>query len=199
MTYRTTAGNCLITAILKGSAGFLIIWLFMLGAVSCRQQQFPEVIGEVVENEEEAINRQLLAQVIADEIKFIVPKHELLQPFIREFRDGTVVDRVMIRKVQEKDTTEPMYYLVGLGMLNGSFHSMALELEMASDNSLYLSNKSRKHMCKATIGCDFCYFTFSGNRIVGCECSSRTSGSDCRYKLDEQNELLDKARFSSQR
>ena len=70
----------------------------------------------------------LLAQVVFDSVDYIVPKQELMQPFIKEFGNGTVVDRVMIRKVQDNKELPASYYLVGLGIRNGSFRSMALEL-----------------------------------------------------------------------
>lgn len=125
-----------------------------------------------------------------DSVDYIVPTTQLMQPFIREFGDGTVVDKVMIRKVQETKEDEPAYYLVGLGMQNGAFRSMALELDLAADNSLYLSSNGAKHMCKSSAGCGFCYFTFSGNRITGCECSSRAPGNNCEHRFTEKNTLL---------
>ncbi|WP_460880654.1 hypothetical protein [Pontibacter rugosus] len=75
-------------------------------------------------------------------------------------------------------------------MQNGAARSMALELDIAADNSLYLSSKGTKHMCQSAAGCGFCYFTYSGNRITGCECSSRAPGNNCIHKFSEQNTLL---------
>ena len=141
---------------------------------------------------------KLLAQVIFDTVEYIVPRQELFQPFIKEFGDGTVVDQVMIRKVQETKEDKPAYYLVGLGIRNGAFRSMALTLDLAADNSLYLSTKGAKHICQASAGCNFCYFTFSGNEITGCECGSRATGNNCSHKFTEGNNLLKDVQLRNQ-
>lgn len=171
---------------------FYTLLLVLLLATACtRRESFPEESQtEPGEAPAERYDGQLLAQVVSGNVDYIVPKQELLQPFIREFGDGTVVNRVMIQKVQETKEDKPTYYLVGLGIRSGAFHSMALELDVAADNSLYLSSKGAKHTCQAAPGCDFCYFTFSANKITGCECSSRAPGNDCVHKFSQRNELL---------
>lgn len=168
----------------------LMLVLFLASACT-RRESFPEESQtDPEEAPAERYDGQLLAQVVLDSVNYIVKQQELLQPFIREFGDGTVVDNVMIRKVQETKEDKPAYYLVGLGKRNGVFHSMALELDVASDNSLYLSSKGIKHTCHASPGCNFCYFSFSGNKITGCECSARVPGNDCVHRVNQQNELL---------
>ncbi|TPE44318.1 hypothetical protein [Pontibacter mangrovi] len=175
-----------------------LLFFLMLASSACSTREFiqedsatdPEG-GEL--EAEVPYDGKLLAQVVFDSVDYIVPTTELMQPFIREFGDGTVVDKVMIHKVQETKEDEPAYYLVGLGQQNGAFRSMALELDLAPDNSLYLSSKGAKHMCKSSIGCGFCYFTFSGNRITGCECSSRAPGNNCEHRFAEGNTLLKEA------
>ncbi|WP_241738989.1 hypothetical protein [Pontibacter beigongshangensis] len=141
---------------------------------------------------EKKYDGQLLAQVVFDSVDYIVPREQLLQPFILEFGDGTVVDKVMIRKVQEDKASEPAYYVVGIGMLNGAFRSMALQLDVASDNSLYLSSQATKFICNGNATCGFCYFNFKGNKIVGCSCESGQSAdsSDCKQQVSEGNMLL---------
>ncbi|WP_242927313.1 hypothetical protein [Pontibacter vulgaris] len=183
---------------------FYVLSLLLLLAAACtRRESFPEESEDPVAAEGEMpvekYDGQLLAQVVFDSVDYIVPRQELMQPFIKEFGNGTVVDKVMIRKVQETKADKPAYYLVGLGIRNGSFQSMALELDVASDNSLYLSSKGSKHICQASHGCDFCYFTFVGNKIVGCECSSRVPGSNCEHKVSQQNALLKGVRLSNTR
>ncbi|WP_347158476.1 hypothetical protein [Pontibacter chitinilyticus] len=174
--------------------------LLLLTAACTRRESIPEE-SQTDPNEKpaERYDGKLLAQVVFDSVDYIVPRQELLQPFIREFGDGTVVDKVMIRKVQESKEDSAAYYLVGLGMRNGAFHSMALELDIASNNSLYLSSKSTKHICEAAPGCDFCYFTFSGNKVTGCECSSRAPGNNCVHKTSGTNELLKGVQLSNSR
>jgi len=147
----------------------------------------------------EQYDGKLLAQVVFDSVDYIVARQELMQPFIREFGDGTVVDQVIIRKVQETKEDEPAYYLVGLGIRNGAFRSMALTLDVSADNSLFLSSKGEKHICQASAGCNFCYFTFSGNKITGCECDSRAAGNNCSHKFAEGNNLLQDVQLPNQR
>lgn len=182
-------------ATLNRSGLLYLLFFLLLASSACSTREF--IQEENAENPEggevEAevpYDGVLLAQVVFDTVDYIVPTEQLMQPFIKEFGDGTVVDRVMIRKVQETKEDEPAYYLVGLGMQNGAYRSMALELDLAADNSLYLSSKGSRHICKSSAGCGFCYFTFSGNRITGCQCSSRAPGNNCEHRYSEGNTLL---------
>ena len=191
---------------LAGNARHITLFMFILllaGACTSREVireesdvPMEEGVGEVPEV---PYDGQLLAQVVFEKVEYIVPQQELMQPFIREFGDGTVIDQVMIRKVQETKEDEPVYYLVGLGIRNGAFRSMALTLDLAADNSLYLSSKGAKHICRASIGCNFCFFTFSGNKITGCECDSRATENNCSHKFAEGNTLLQDVQLSNQR
>lgn len=178
--------------------------IVFLAAACTRREAFPEESDEpteVVEGEMPPARYDgvLMAQVVKDSIHYVVSKDALLQPFIREFGDGTVVDKVMIKKVQEVPEDTAAFYLVGLGLLNGSFRSMALELDVASDNALYLSSRGAKHMCQAKIGCGFCYFTFSGNKIIGCQCGSRSAENNCLHKTAPTNGLLSNTRIGARR
>lgn len=182
---------------------FLLLF-FVLATSACSRR---EAIREESEIGEEGVGEvpvktydgRLLGQVVFDTVEYIVSREELLQPFIREFGDGTVVDKVMIRKVQETKNDKPAYFLVALGIRSGSFRSMALELDVASDNALYLSSSGSKHICQSGVGCNFCYFTFSGNRITGCECESRAPGNNCSHKFSEKNSLLKDVTLRSER
>jgi hypothetical protein len=180
----------------------LALTLILLVAAGCtRREAFPEESEDGPLDAEAApvYDGKLLAQVVFDSVDYIVPRQELMQPFIKEFGNGTVVDKVMIRKVQDNKKLPASYYLVGLGIRNGSFRSMALELDVTTDNSLYLSSKSLKHICEASSGCDFCYFTFEDNKITGCQCSIRAAGYDCRHRVQEGNTLLQGARLKNSR
>jgi len=186
----------------SGRTFLLAALLFFVASACTRREAFleeSEVPAEGGEGEVVTYDGQLLAQVVFDSVDYIVPTQDLLQPFIREFGDGTVVNKVMIRKVQETEEDEPAYYLVGMGMRNGAYSAMALELDIASDNSLYLSSKGAKHICQAAAGCGFCYFTFAGNKITGCECASRAPGNNCVHKVSRQNNLLKDVRLRNMR
>ncbi|PRY08921.1 hypothetical protein CLV24_12089 [Pontibacter ummariensis] len=173
----------------------LLVLLLLSGCA--RREAFNEdsqemMVEDGAEGEPEIMtyDGKLLAQVVEDSVIYIVSTQELIQPFIREFGDGTVVDKVMISKVQETEEDTAAYYLVGLGIRNGAFRSMAMELDVAARNALYLSSKAAKHMCLADIGCSFCYFTFIGNKITGCECGTRSPGTNCVHKVADSNTLL---------
>lgn len=180
------------------------IVLLMTGACTRREafpeeSEDPEEMAEGESADSTTFEGQLLAQVVFDSIDYIVPPQDLLQPFIKEFGDGTVVDKVMIRKVQETKQDKAGYYLVGMGIRNGSYRAMALQLDVTSDNSLYLSSNSDKYICGATAGCSFCYFTFSGSQITGCECESRAPGNLCEQKSSTTNQLLKNTRLRNLR
>lgn len=178
---------------------YLTLILLLVASACARREALPE---ESDVNQEDAdqvyiYDGQLLAQAISDSIVYIVNRQELIQPFIKEFGDGTVVNKVMIHRVQEAPNDSAGYYLVALGMQNGAFRSMALGLDVAANNALYLSSNGTKHICRASAGCGFCYFTFEGNKIVGCECDNRASGNNCEHIFNKQNQLLKGVRVRS--
>lgn len=192
------------SALLSKYTLLFLLFAFVLGTSACSRREAIREESELSEEGEGEVppapyDGKLLGQVVFDKVEYIVSRQELLQPFIREFGDGTVVDKVMIHKVQETKEDKPVYYLVALGMRSGSFRSMALELDQASDNALYLSSSGSKHMCQSGSGCGFCYFTFSGNKITGCECESREPGTNCSHKFSQSNSLLKDVRLSSER
>ncbi|RDV15887.1 hypothetical protein DXT99_07815 [Pontibacter diazotrophicus] len=192
------------SALLSQTTLLFMLLLFVVATSACSRREAIREESELGEEGEGEVpvapyDGRLLGQVVFDTVEYIVSREELLQPFIREFGDGTVVDQVMIRKVQETKTDTPAYYLVGLGMRSGAFRSMALELDVAADKSLYLSSSGSKHMCQSGAGCGFCYFTFSGNKITGCECESRAPGNNCTHKFSERNSLLKDVSLRSER
>ena len=173
--------------------GIIVSLVFAFGTACQRESSFPEVTNMPVEqNEEETAVRagKLLGQMIFDSVAYTVQPEEMLQPFIKEFDDGTVVDRAMIRKVQEGKNGKPGYYLVGIGQKSGVYRMMALELHVSGDNGLYVSPQSRKFVTSSE-GCDFCLFTFTNNAIDGAECESNDDGgSGCTYATAEGNTFM---------
>lgn len=170
---------------------YLALMVTLATACTSREAMPEESDSSPIDSDQGLVyDGQLLAQAMADSIVYVVPRENLIQPFITEFGDGTVVTKVMIHKVQEAPNDTPGYYLVGLGMHSGGFRSMALSLDVAANNALYLSSAGTKHICKASTGCNFCFFTFEGNKIVGCECDNRTAGNDCEHEFKKENQLL---------
>lgn len=122
-------------------------------------------------------------------IKYAVPREQLALAFIRQFGDGTSIDKTMVRKVQGKPKDPAMYYLVGLGLRNGMFRGMALPLNLTTDNELYLSTSASRYVISG-VGCTFCFFNFENNDIVGTTCEENTGGSSCNLRVEDANTLL---------
>ncbi|KAA9332723.1 hypothetical protein [Adhaeribacter soli] len=174
--------------------GLMAVLLAGLGFACQREGNFPEVTNMPVEQSESGEKKPiaagiLLGQMIFDSVAYEVPQEKMLQPFIKEFGDGTVVDVAMIKRVQATKKDKPYYYVVGIGQKNGDFRMMALELYASEDNSLYVTSKSRKYISTSN-DCDFCMFTYDKNVITGAECQSRDATTECTYAVEESNTFM---------
>lgn len=176
--------------------GLFLLLISGLGAglSSCettRRQHMPEVSSpandpsKVDQRQLESVSK-LVAELSEGKTVYAVPKEQLIHNFIREFNDGTTVDKVTIRKVQEKPKDLPVYYLVGLGLKDGRFRGMAIALQHSTDNSLYLSSNTERYIIEG-VGCTFCFFNFEGNRITGTTCEENTGGSSCDLTVKDNN------------
>ncbi|MBD2770472.1 hypothetical protein IC235_21515 [Hymenobacter sp. BT664] len=110
----------------------------------------------------------------------------LTQAFIRQFGDGTVVDKVQVRKAPAAPHEPVSYYLIGMGLLNGKFRAMALPLTTGGDNSLYLRPGADRYTLTG-MGCAACFFNFENGRIVGTSCDG---SGQCDLKVEPNNNLL---------
>ena len=119
-------------------------------------------------------------------IKYSIPREQLAQAFTRQFGDGTSIDKTLVRKVQGGPKDPASYYLVGLGLRNGMFRGMALALRLTSDNELYLSSNVARYIITG-VGCNFCFFNFENNDIVGTTCEENTGGSRCDLRVEDNN------------
>jgi hypothetical protein len=171
----------------------LLSLLVMLLAMSCESSKQAtsefgspnRVKGEVIAAPE---SRQIV-HFTDSSTEYITPRNELARAFIRQFGDGTVVDKIQVRKapVGPKDPTS--YYLVGMGLRNGMFRAMALRLTTGGDNTYYLSPTSERYTL-TSVGCPTCFFNFENGRIVGTTCSENSGGSHCDLKVDSNNALF---------
>jgi hypothetical protein len=118
-----------------------------------------------------------------------VPRDQLAKAFIRQFGDGTTIDKTMVRKVQGKPKDPPMYYLVGLGLRNGMFRGMALPLTKSTGSELYLSSNATRYIISG-VDCPFCFFDFEHNDIVGSTCEENSGGNRCDLRVEETNTLF---------
>ena len=125
--------------------------------------------------------------------QYLTPRNELARAFIRQFGDGTVVDKVQVRKAPGDADDPTSYYLIGMGLRNGMFRAMALPLTGGGDNTFYLRPGAERYTL-TSVGCPTCFFNFENGRIVGTSCSENSSGSQCDLKVDANNNLFSTAR-----
>ena len=123
----------------------------------------------------------------------MTPRSELARAFIRQFGDGTVVDKIQVRKAPGEAGAAVSYYLIGMGLRNGMFRAMALPLTGGGDNTFYLRPTAERYTITG-VGCPMCFFNFENGRIVGTSCNERLGGSNCDLKVDNNNSLFSIAR-----
>ena len=121
--------------------------------------------------------------------EYVTPRSVLARAFIRQFNDGTVVDKVQVRKAPG-DADQPVaYYLIGMGLRNGMYRAMALPLTGGGDNTYYLRPTAERYTITG-VGCPMCFFNFENGRIVGTTCGERVGGSNCDLKVESNNALF---------
>ena len=125
--------------------------------------------------------------------EFTTPRSELARAFIRQFNDGTVIDKIQVRKAPVGPNDPVSYYLIGMGLRNGMFRAMALPLTAGGDNAFYLRPTAERYTITG-VGCPMCFFNFENGRIVGTTCGEKVSGSNCDLKVDNSNSLFTAAR-----
>jgi hypothetical protein len=140
--------------------------------------------GEVIAKPE---SRQIV-HFTDSSTEYRTPRNELAQAFIRQFNDGTVIDKIQVRKAPG-DATVPVYYLIGMGLRNGMFRAMALPLTGSGDNTYYLRNNAECYTLTGT-GCPACFFNFENGRIVGTSCDDSSNGSTCDLKVTNSVSLF---------
>lgn len=145
--------------------------------------------GVSEERPSEVASRQIARLNELGKMEYVTSQADLARAFIRQFNDGTVVDRVMVRKAPGKDKESAGYFLVGMGLRNGMFRSMALPLQNVGDNTFSLSSASERYIISG-VGCSSCTFNFEGSRIVGTTCSDNSGGSRCDLKMEPTNSLF---------
>ncbi|TGD79558.1 hypothetical protein [Hymenobacter wooponensis] len=162
-----------------------------LAACETTKRGFPEV-SSPTDNDDilnrrklEAVSKQV-AEVSEGNVRYLVPRDQLAAAFTRQFGDGTVVNKTMIRKVQETSKDKAVYYMVGIGLRDGMYRAMAIPLQSSTDNSLYLSSNAARYVI-AGVGCTFCFFNFEKNEIVGTTCEENTGGSRCDLRVENNN------------
>ncbi|GAC1372701.1 MAG: hypothetical protein NVS3B25_22360 [Hymenobacter sp.] len=143
------------------------------------------VKGEVIAKPE---SRQIV-HLTDSTTEYKTSRSELAQAFIRQFNDGTVVDKIQVRKAPVGPNQPTTYFLVGMGLRGGMFRAMALPLTAGGDNSYYLRPTAARYII-TSLGCPACFFNFEGGRIVGTTCAENSTGSHCDLKVETNNSLF---------
>ncbi|MGI4869594.1 MAG: hypothetical protein ACRYFX_00275 [Janthinobacterium lividum] len=134
--------------------------------------------------------RQVMQVNATGGIDYKTPQSVMAAALIRQFHDGTVIDRVIARKAPLDDPkARPAYYLVGLGTNNGSFRAIAMPLRGSDDGTFYLAPSADRYVI-TSVGCPSCYFDFEDGFIVGTTCDDSSGGSTCTLKVLTGNEVF---------
>ena len=174
---------------------FLLLLTLLMACETSKQRGIPEINAPGTDDPEDLSRKQLevssklVGRVIEGRVEYVVPRSQLATAFIRQFNDGTVIDKTSIRKVQEGAKDKPIFYLVGMGLRNGMYRAMAIPLETSTDNSLYLRSSAERYIV-TSVGCNFCYFSFEKNRITGTDCEENSGGSRCDMEVEENNSFF---------
>lgn len=173
-----------------------LLTLLLLPACETSRRSFPEFGTPPSDTpEEDAARRRKMeanSKLVAwastknDNVEYVVPRAQLATEFIRQFGDGTVVDRVTIRKVQDTPQDQAVYYVVGLGLRNGMFQAMAIPLQTSSDNSLYMTSNAARYII-SSVGCSNCFFDFENSQITGTSCAENNGGGRCDLRVVNGN------------
>lgn len=137
----------------------------------------------------EVASRQIAQLNDLGKMEYRTSQAELARAFIRQFHDGTVIDRVMVRKAPGKGRDAANYFLVGMGLRNGMFRAMALPLQNGGDNTFSLSSATERYILTG-VGCSSCTFNFEGTRIVGTTCADNSGGSRCDLRVEPGNYMF---------
>jgi len=125
-------------------------------------------------------------------VKYKLAQSVMAAALIRQFNDGTVFDRIMVRKAPGSEEKQPVYYLIGMGHNNGTYRAVALPLRGTDDSTYYLTPTASRYVITG-VGCPSCYFDFEDGHIIGTTCDDNSGGSSCTMKVLEANQVFAKA------
>ena len=134
-------------------------------------------------------SRQVMRLDHQGEVKYKLPQSAVAAALIRQFHDGTVIDRVQVRRAPGSDDRQPVYYLIGLGHRNGGFRAIALPLHGTDDSTYYLIPTASRYVITG-VGCPTCYFDFEAGHIIGTTCEDNSGGSSCSLQVLNANQVF---------
>lgn len=138
-----------------------------------------------------ASSRQIMQLDGKGTVKYKLAQSVMAAALIRQFHDGTVIDRIMVRKAPGSEEKQPVYYLIGMGHNNGAYRAVALPLRGTDDSTYYLTPNASRYVITG-VGCPSCYFDFEDGHIIGTTCDDNSGGSSCTMKVLEANEVFAK-------
>ena len=136
-----------------------------------------------------ASSRQIMQLDGKGTVKYKLAQSVMAAALIRQFHDGTVIDRIMVRKAPGSEEKQPVYYLIGMGHNNGAYRAVALPLRGTDDSTYYLTPNASRYVITG-VGCPSCYFDFEDGHIIGTTCDDNSGGSSCTMKVLEANEVF---------
>lgn len=177
--------------------GLLAGLLFLTSCEATRTREGSDPAREAQRLSDEAAARRnaLISKQIAQVQEaglpsFKTPQSVLAAAFIRQFGDGTVIDKILVRPAPSAPKEKATYYLIGMGLRDGHFRAMALPLRDSGNGALYLTPDAERYVLTGT-GCPTCVFDFEGDRIVGSTCGDNTeAGSRCTFEVLDSNTLF---------
>jgi hypothetical protein len=136
-----------------------------------------------------ASSRQIMQLDGKGTVKYKLAQSVMAAALIRQFHDGTVIDRIMVRKAPGSEEKQPVYYLIGMGHNNGAYRAVALPLRGTDDSTYYLTPNASRYVITG-VGCPSCYFDFEDGHIIGTTCDDNSGGSSCTMKVLEANQVF---------
>lgn len=171
--------------------------LFLTSCETSRTRESSDPVREAQRLSDEAaarrstaVSKQIAQLVEAGPPTFKTAQSVLASAFIRQFGDGTVIDKILVRPAPSAPKEKTTYYLIGMGLKDGHFRAMALPLRDSGSGSLYLTPDAERYVLTGT-GCPTCVFDFEGDRIVGSSCGDNVeAGSNCTFQVLDSNTLF---------
>lgn len=135
-------------------------------------------------------SRQIMQVNEAGKPEYRLAQSVIAAALIRQFHDGTVIDRVTVRQAPMDDPkVKGPYYLVGLGLNGGNFRAIALPLRGTDDGTFYLTPNADRYVLTGT-SCPNCFFDFENGRIAGTSCDDGSTGGNCELKVLPANQVF---------
>jgi hypothetical protein len=180
-----------------GLLGLLAGLLLLTSCEATRTRESSDPTREAQRMTDEAAARRssLVSKQIAQTREaglplFKTPESVVAAAFIRQFGDGTVIDKILVRPAPAAPKEKTTYYLIGMGLKDGHYRAMALPLRDSGSGALYLTPDAERYVLTGT-GCPTCVFDFEGDRIVGSSCGDNVeAGSNCTFQVLNNNTLF---------